>query len=376
MEERGGGRRWIWRAVMAAFLAGLIGGGLAGGSAGYLLSRGQASQDQGKVVTILPTPAVSNPLSRGDISTIEAVKRVAPAVVTIFNTLPSPNLRSSGGQQTASGSGVIVSGDGYIATNYHVVASAQQLNVVLADGQTLAAETIGTDWPFTDIAVIKVKARGLPVAQIGDSDALVVGQQVLAIGSALGDYRNTVTQGIISGLNRTWQMNDLVMENVIQTDAAINHGNSGGGLINSSGELIGINTSVIRRSEAGDIVEGIGFAIPSNTVRMIVEQIIQQGKVSRPFLGISNQTWTPSLAYTYNIPIKYGVLVTTVSPNSPADKVGIKPNDILFKIGDDVMDERHPFLNLLMKHKPGERVNMVVFRDGKELTLDVLLTEK
>lgn len=376
MEERGGGRRWIWRAVMAAFLAGLIGGGLAGGSAGYLLSRGQASQDQGKVVTILPTPAVSNPLSKGDISTIEAVKRVAPAVVTIFNTLPSPNLRSSGGQQTASGSGVIVSGDGYIATNYHVVASAQQLNVVLADGQTLAAETIGTDWPFTDIAVIKVKARGLPVAQIGDSDALVVGQQVLAIGSALGDYRNTVTQGIISGLNRTWQMNDLVMENVIQTDAAINHGNSGGGLINSSGELIGINTSVIRRSEAGDIVEGIGFAIPSNTVRMIVEQIIQQGKVSRPFLGISNQTWTPSLAYTYNIPIKYGVLVTTVSPNSPADKVGIKPNDILFKIGDDVMDERHPFLNLLMKHKPGERVNMVVFRDGKELTLDVLLTEK
>jgi S1-C subfamily serine protease len=310
-------------------------------------------------------------------ATTDAVSSVSPSVVTIINDLaPRRGLFGRGYDGTASGSGVIVDNRGFIVTNEHVVKDSDGLDVILADGTRYTAQLVGTDYPFTDLAVIKIEADNLVAAELGDSDALTQGQRVIAIGSALGDFRNTVTMGIVSGLHRTWHDNGQVIEDLVQTDAAINHGNSGGPLVNIAGQVVGINSSVIRSTKGGDLVDGIGFAIPSNTVRVVASQLIKHGKVVRPYLGVSHQRITPGLASLYNLPVKQGAYILQVGQTSPAGVAGMKPGDILLKIGGESVDEEHPFLNVLMKYSPDETVTLTVMRQGELIEVDVLLTER
>ena len=308
---------------------------------------------------------------------VDTVNKVGPAVVTIVTEINGRGgLRGSSTPEIAAGSGFIIDSRGYIVTNAHVVRDARSLTVVFADGRRLDGQLVGTDEPFSDLAVIKVDEQLSSVVDLGDSDALTPGQPVLAIGNALGDYRNTVTQGIVSGLHRTWRGEAVVMEDLIQTDAAINHGNSGGPLVNAAGQIIGVNTSVIRQTQGGQIVEGIGFAIPSNTVKLVAGQLVKNGKVTRPFLGISHQQINPAMASFYSLPVPHGVFILQVAADGPAAAAGLQRGDILVRMGNDPMDDEHPFLSTLMKHYPNEKLTLVVNRDGKEIDMEVTLGER
>jgi len=278
----------------------------------------------------------------------------------------------------SSGSGVIIDPRGYIVTNYHVIEDAQELTVIFLDGTRRPAQIIGHDYPFSDLAVIKIDGDNYPYAVLGDSDALRVGEPVMAIGSALGDFRNTVTTGVISGLGRSLQVSsDVVMEGMIQTDAAINHGNSGGPLVNLRGEVIGINTAIIRGSSySGDVAEGLGFSIPSNTVRYVSEQLIAKGKVSRPYLGVQTTAVTRSLAAYYNLPVDHGVYVNRVVAGTPADRARIRQGDIIVKIGGIDIDEEHPLINVLSRFQTGQKVVLEVNRDGRTIEVEVELGER
>jgi 2-alkenal reductase len=311
-------------------------------------------------------------------ATIEVVARVAPAVVTVVNTLPPrSDLRGQIQQPEARGSGVIIDSQGHIVTNNHVVEDARDLSVILQNGTKLPAKLVGTDL-FTDLAVIKVEKQELPIAPLGDSDALRPGERVVAIGSALGDFRNTVTTGVISALGRDLDTGEgYQMEGLIQTDAAINHGNSGGPLLNLQGQVIGINTAIIRGGVTSpSIAEGLGFAIPSNTVRLVVPQLIEKGYVSRPYLGIRHRPITPQLASYYDLPVKWGEFVVEVVPGTPAERAGLRQGDIITALDGQTIDEEHPFINLLLHYKPGDTVQLTINRDGQEQTLTVTLGER
>jgi 2-alkenal reductase len=327
-----------------------------------------------------------------DASVVNAVKKTSPAVVTVINVLqassqpnqlqqdpfqlPLPNAPQQQPQQpqqpsVASGSGVIISNDGYIVTNNHVVENEQSLAVIYADGSRHEATLVGTD-PVMDIAVIRVKDAVPGVAAFGNSDALQPGETAIAIGSPLGDFQNSVTVGVVSALNRT--VAGSGMEGLVQTDAAINHGNSGGPLINVNGEVIGINTLVVRSdSMAGDQAQGLGFAIPSNTVKDVSQQLISNGKVVYPYLGVSFGEIDPETAALQNLPVQYGALVGQVQPNTPAAQAGLQQNDIITAIDGDKLDGTSSLRQLLLKHKPGDTVQLEVQRDGKPMTVNVKL---
>ena len=313
-----------------------------------------------------------------------AVEQVGPSVVTVINRLqPTPSVDMfgfpTGTMQSAqaSGSGVIISDLGYILTNNHVVDGYDKLQVVLRDGQTLDAKLVGTD-PFADIAVLKVDAKVPGVATFGNSDELKAGETVIAIGSPLGDFKNTVTVGVVSATGRSIDTaQGYQMEDMIQTDAAINHGNSGGPLIDVTGQVIGINTLVVRGTgTTTDQAEGLGFAISSNTARAVSAQIIQQGYVTRPYLGIDWAAITPDIAQYNDLPVQWGIYVRSVGSGTPADKAGLRPGDIVTQIGDTPLDATHPYLNTLLKFAPGQEVPLTVRRGNKTLTLKVVLAER
>jgi 2-alkenal reductase len=202
------------------------------------------------------------------------------------------------------------------------------------------------------------------------------GESVIAIGSPLGNFKNTVTVGVVSATGRSIDTgNGYQIEDLIQTDAAINHGNSGGPLMNLAGEVIGINTLVVRNTNSGDVAEGLGFAVPVNTARAVAEQIIQKGYFSRPFMGIRFQQVTPNIAAAYSLPVQWGVYVTEVSSGSPASTAGLQQGDIIFKIGDVTLDETHSYINTLFTFKPGDQVPLGVMRDGKQVDLTITLGE-
>lgn len=294
----------------------------------------------------------------------QAVSKVGPAVVTVINNLDD-------GSQS-SGSGVIISADGYIITNNHVIDQNQSLQVIFADGSQTAAELVGAD-AYSDIAVLKVSGGVPAVASFGNSDLLKQGETVIAIGSPLGDFHNTVTVGVVSATGRSVDNgNNYQMQNMIQTDAAINHGNSGGPLVNLAGQVIGINTLVIRAS-AGDQAQGLGFASSSNLVKTISDQLISQGSVAHPDLGISWQEITPDVAQAYGLPVQWGVFVTAVAPSGPGAKAGLRRGDIITQVGDTTLDGQHPFLNALLAHAAGETVSLKVARGRQILTLSAVL---
>jgi serine protease Do len=323
-------------------------------------------------------PAVKIEISTVDIETAitKTVEKVGPGVVTVISKMPdrtSPMGAISGG--VASGSGVIIDQKaGYILTNNHVIDGADSVSIILANGTEIPAKLVGNDM-FSDIAVLKVEAV-LPEAEnLGNSDSLKPGETVIAIGSPLGDFKNTVTVGVISATGRTLDTGQgYLMEGLIQTDAAINHGNSGGPLVNLAGQVIGINTLVLRSSgSSGDVVEGLGFAIPSNTVQAVANQIIAHGKVARPYLGIRWQPITPQVAAAYNLPVEWGVYVSQVQPASPAADGGIQVGDIITAINNIVMDDQHPYANVLFAFTPGDTVTLVINRAGKTENLKVIL---
>jgi 2-alkenal reductase len=279
------------------------------------------------------------------------------------------------GDQTVSGTGFFITDQGYILTNNHVVEGTKEVNIVLSDGTQERATIVGTD-PYSDIAVLKTDGKIPAVATLGNSDKLDPGESVIAIGSPLGDFKNTVTVGVVSATGRSIDSgNGYTIENLIQTDAAINHGNSGGPLVNLAGDVIGVNTLIVRNTNNGDVAEGLGFAIPITTAQAVAQQIIQQGYFARPYLGISYQPINPDIASRYNLPTQWGAYVTNVASGSPAAQAGVQVNDIITKIGDVTLDETHAYTNALFKSKPGDVIPITVMRDGKEMQLQVTLGE-
>jgi 2-alkenal reductase len=312
---------------------------------------------------------------------VQVVERVGPAVVTVVNRLDP----SQGFAGEARGSGVIIDADGHIFTNNHVVegAAADGLTVIFANGQSIPAQLVGSD-SISDLAVLKVSTKVPATAPLGDSEELKVGETVVAIGSALGDFRNTVTVGVISGLKRTLQgSSGAAMENMIQTDAAINHGNSGGPLIDLQGQVIGINTAVVRGASSttgeSDVAEGLGFAIPVNTVKSITAQLVQGGRVARPYLGVTTRPISPQLSSYYDLRdpngnlLDKGVLVTQISRGSGAEAAGIKPGDVMVAINGQEIGEDHPLVNVLMSFQPGQTITITVIRDRQQLDLKAKL---
>ncbi len=388
-------RRVVVAAVLVSLLVGTVAGFLAGGMTAYVVGRVASSGPgpslgvatgvpvaaQPTAEPIRPTLPTPRPVPQeGPLTVAEVVQQVGPAVVTVINELqtqPSPWGWPQESPQ-ASGSGVLVDPRGYIVTNYHVVEGAAELTVIFHDGTSTPARLIGHDYPFSDLAVIQVEGEGYPYAVLGNSEDILVGETVVAIGSALGDFRNTVTTGVVSGIGRTLRVSeDVSMEGMIQTDAAINHGNSGGPLVNLHGEVIGINTAIIRGSTlSGDVAEGLGFSIPSNTVRYVVEQLIARGKVIRPYLGIRSVSVTRSLAAYYNLPVDHGVYVREVIPGTPAAQAGIRQGDIITAIGGLTIDEDHPLINVLAHFETGQKVQVELNRNGRTLQVEVILGER
>ena len=329
-------------------------------------------------VTLLEAPTnAAGTVMPGSMS--PAAKRAAPAVVSIATTQartshPLANDpwfrffygdREDDSPQMGLGSGVIVSPEGYILTNNHVVEGAQEIEVTLSDSRRTTAKVIGTD-PDTDLAVLRITLDRLPVIAMGNSDTVQVGDKVLAIGNPFG-VGQTVTGGIISALGRN-QLGINTFENFIQTDAAINPGNSGGALVDVNGSLLGINTAIYSRS-GGNM--GIGFAIPVNTARQVLEGLVRDGQVTRGWIGVEPVELNSDLAETFGIKQTEGVIVTGVLQNGPAFQAGLKPGDVLLTVGDKDVHNVSELLTLIAAQTPGAAVKMRIKRRNVEMTLDV-----
>lgn len=361
-------------------------GAAAGGLAVYKVALDRQSsnselvnQDVPAVGEVIPTPGQTLvEINTTDIETTitQAVQQVGPSVVTVVGTVPGQ--RSFFGQmdeQTISGSGVFISQDGYLLTNNHVVEDTSQVTIVLSDGTEAQATIVGTD-QYADLAVLKTEGIVPAVAGLGNSDVLNPGESVIAIGSPLGDFKNTVTVGVISATGRSIDTGEgYLIEGLIQTDAAINQGNSGGPLVNLAGEVVGINTLVVRSSGSGTVAEGLGFAIPINTARAVADQIIQNGYFARPYFGIRWQLITPNVASAYDLPVEWGIYVTTVGADSPASQAGIQEGDIITHIGDVAIDESHSFLNALFRYNPGDEITVQLVRNRQSIQIQVILGE-
>jgi serine protease Do len=270
-------------------------------------------------------------------------------------------------REVGQGSGFIVSADGYILTNNHVVGGADRVIVKLEDGREFKAKTIGTD-PHTDVAVIKIEANNLPVLPLGDSDALEVGEWVMAIGNPFG-LSHTLTAGIVSAKGRS-SLGIADYENFIQTDAAINPGNSGGPLVNLEGEAVGMNTAIFSRSGG---YMGVGFAIPINMAKAIMDQLIKHGSVTRGYLGIVIQDLTPDLAKTFELEGQKGILISQVTEDSPAQKAGLKRGDVIVEYDGEPVGEIAEFRNRVSLETPGTKHEITLLRDGKHKNLTVTI---
>lgn len=388
----------------AGFLGGIVGAAVVTKTPGLQQGSG------GPVLAVRPTtrPAPSTGRPTTD-AVADVVERASPAVVSVIVTRDLPRLedvlldpfsdqnlgpspfrfrvrRPSGEveeREVGGGTGFVVDADGLILTNRHVVADqAADYTVLLNQGEKVPARVLARD-PVLDLAILKVEKRGLPTLAFGDSDALRVGQTVIAIGNALGEFRNTVSVGVVSGLGRQITAGNEAsgqaetLDHVIQTDAAINPGNSGGPLLSLAGEVIGINTAI-----AGG-AENIGFALPSAEAARVLDDVRAHGRIIRPFLGVRYLLITPALARANGLPVDHGALVLrgeatgapAVAPGSAADRAGIRENDILLEFDGQRIDADRSLASLIRRKRAGDRVRLTVLSGGRERTVDVTLGE-
>jgi serine protease DegQ len=339
---------------------------------------GRRATSLGGVVSVIEAPT-ANPTAISPGSLSAAAKKASPAVVSINTSKAArrsprsddPWFRFFFGDQGADqpqvglGSGVIVSTDGYILTNNHVVEGADEIDVTLNDSRHARGKVIGTD-PDTDLAVLKIELDKLPVVVLGNSDNLQVGDQVLAIGNPFG-VGQTVTSGIVSALGRN-QLGINTFENFIQTDAAINPGNSGGALVDVNGNLEGINTAIYSRS-GGSL--GIGFAIPVSTAKQVLEDIVKEGKVTRGWIGVEPNNLSPELAETFGVKANKGVIITGVLQNGPAARAGVRPGDVITGVGEKSVDNVQELLTAVAGLKPGNAARFALQRGKDKMELDV-----
>ncbi|MDQ2683783.1 MAG: trypsin-like peptidase domain-containing protein [Chloroflexota bacterium] len=315
--------------------------------------------------------------SNGAASAVEVVQQVSPAVVTVINEqqvqFPSGD---ESVQPVGSGTGFIIDEDGHIVTNWHVVTGGSQFEVVFSDGTVREAELIGAD-PVSDIAVVKVDGDVPATLPFGDSDALLPGEPVLALGSPLGNFQNTVTQGIVSATNRDFPgAGSSQYNNLIQHDAAINPGNSGGPLVNFDGEVVGVNTLGISIDEGGQPVQGLFFAIPSNSVQSIAAQLVEDGEVTYPYVGISYQNNSPAVAAEFDLETDVGVVVLEVPAGGPAVDAGIEVGDVITRVGDYELNGQTTFSEALFNYAPGDTIEMEINRGGDEITVEIELGDR
>jgi serine protease DegS len=347
--------------------------------------------EQRPVVEIAETPQAVTPrptLGSGPVSYAAAVEAAAPAVVNVYTTkvvteraspfFDDPFFRYFFGDRLAPrkrlenslGSGVIVSRDGYILTNNHVVENAAGIEVLLHDGRNAEAKLVGTD-PETDVAVLKIGLEQLPTITLSQDKNLLVGDVVLAIGNPFG-VGQAVTMGIVSATGRD-RVGINTFENFIQTDAAINPGNSGGALVDAKGNLVGINTAIFSRSGGS---QGIGFAIPMSIARDIMSQIIETGQVSRGWLGVEAQDITPQLAESFNLQGVTGVIIAGIQRSGPAAQAGLRPGDIITSINGQTASDSRTMMNLIARVKPGAQVKVNIWRDGEEQALNITVGQR
>jgi S1-C subfamily serine protease len=361
--------------VLAAALAAAI---LASGGTVIALNATGALDRQTVIVPATGSNAnpatVKQPVTLDESSAIiDVAAKAGPSVVRIFTEGIDPN---SVIQQTQAGvgSGIVFDANGWILTNRHVVAGTTSLKVELKDGSRYDGKVYGVD-TLTDLAIVKIEATGLPAATMGDSDGLKVGELVVAIGSPLGTFSNSVTSGIVSATGRHIQTDGGDLRNLIQTDAAINPGNSGGPLLDSSAAVIGVNTAIARDST------GIGFSIPINIAEPLMRQALAGQPLSRPYIGIHYVQIDAQLAKDDNLPVKNGALVqkdeTTpdpaVTPNGPAAAAGVREGDIVTKIDSQDIDALHPLDGVLSHYKPGDTITLTVLRGGQTMTIKLTL---
>jgi S1-C subfamily serine protease len=319
--------------------------------------------------------------AQGDVPGDEPVARVAarvePSVVQV-NVSGVRQTPYGAQEQEGLGSGVIYREDGYVVTNHHVVEGARAVEVAFADGTTEEGEVVGTD-PTTDLAVIRVNRDGLPAATFDDGRGLVVGQLAVAIGSPSG-FQSTVTSGVLSAIGRefpaelTGGRQESALVDLLQTDAPISPGNSGGALANRAGEIIGINVAYLPPQETG--AEGIGFAIPSYTVVSVADQLIETGEAQHPYLGVSVSDLAPEVADRFGVSAESGALIAEVEPGGPADTAGIEAGDVVTAVGSVDVSSSGDLLSALRRYGPGETVELTVLRGGEESGLDVRLGER
>ena len=301
---------------------------------------------------------------------VRAARAVGPAVVGITNKTVVRDWFNMPVETEGVGSGVIFKSDGYIVTNNHVIQGAKEITVSLPDGRSFKGKLVGAD-ELTDIAVVKIEATGLPTAKFGNSDDLVVGEPAIAIGNPMGlEFQGTVTAGVISALNRTLDISERRLK-LIQTDAAISPGNSGGALVNADGEVVGINSAKISASG----VEGIGFSIPINTVQEIIDQLLSNGYVVRPYLGVGIFDKETAARAGYTLNADKGVYVEHLELGGPANQAGVMRGDLILKIDDKETNTVADLRAAVAEHKVGDQVKLVIERDGKKETVTVTLKE-
>lgn len=360
-------------AIVMSVLALVMGGcGLGFGLMAY--------QKSSTPLTFLNNGADGNSANFVEGSIAEIADKVSASVVSIVTSTKTRNFFGQDYESAAAGTGIIVTSDGYVLTNKHVINGATSINVVLDDGTTYEnVELVATD-PLNDVAFLKIKdASNLTPATLGDSKTLTVGQQVMAIGNALGQYQNTVTVGVVSGLGRSVTASDgsgyntETLSDMIQTDAAINSGNSGGPLVNAAGEVIGINTATSTSAE------NMGFAIPISSVKGMLAQLIETGKAERTYLGVYAAEITPEIAKAYNLPVNAGAYLyssstyTAIVKDSPAAKAGLKDKDIITKVNGVEVGKAGTLTDLIGEYKPGDTVQLTVIREGNEIAVNVTL---
>ena len=299
----------------------------------------------------------------------QAVERLSESVVSIDSVRVARNFAYGMVPIEGKGSGLIIDSKGYVVTNNHVIDGAARVQVHLKDGRSLVGEVVGTD-PSTDIAIVHVDASDLPAASLGDSENLKVGQIALAIGNTLGlEGAPTVSMGVVSALRRPLPGADFIFEGLIQTDTAINPGNSGGPLADINGNVIGMNTAMI------PYAQGVGFAIPVNTIKWVMQQILEKGHVVRPWLGIYGTTLNETLSRRYNLPAEEGVLVVEVDPRGPAYESGLRVGDVLIGIGSQDIKQMKDVLSALAKHGIREEVEVRFLRASARRSTRLLLRE-